>query len=159
MKDTFCDGDISGVIVRRLARHEDPRGWLCEVFRRDEIAPEHLPAMAYVSLTHPGVARGPHAHRDQTDLFGFVGPGTFRVRLWDAREGSPSRGARMEILAGEEAPTVVIVPPGVVHGYRNVGEGPGLVFNCPNRLYAGEGRREPVDEIRYEDDPDSPFPL
>jgi dTDP-4-dehydrorhamnose 3,5-epimerase len=34
-----------------------------------------------------------------------------------------------------------------------VGQQPGLVINCPNRLYMGEARREPVDEIRHEDDP------
>ena len=42
----------------------------------------------------------------------------------------------------------VWIPPGVVHAYRNVGTIPGLVFNSPNRLYAGYGKREPVDEIR-----------
>jgi dTDP-4-dehydrorhamnose 3,5-epimerase len=47
----------------------------------------------------------------------------------------------------------------VVHAYRNVGGEPGLVFNCPDRLYKGPGRKEPVDEIRHEDDPASPFQL
>jgi dTDP-4-dehydrorhamnose 3,5-epimerase len=54
---------------------------------------------------------------------------------------------------------LLIVPPGVVHAYQNVGGVPGLVFNCPNRLYKGAGRQEPVDEIRHEEDPDSPFKL
>ena len=53
----------------------------------------------------------------------------------------------------------VIIPAGVVHAYRNVGTEPGVVFNCPNRLYKGPGRRYPVDEIRHEDDPASPFRL
>jgi dTDP-4-dehydrorhamnose 3,5-epimerase len=44
----------------------------------------------------------------------------------------------------------VWIPPGVVHAYRNVGTVPGLVFNAPNRLYAGHGKKEPVDEIRHE---------
>ena len=51
----------------------------------------------------------------------------------------------------------VIVPKGVVHQDRNVGSRDGLVINCPNRLYAGWERRDPVDEIRHEDDPDTPF--
>jgi dTDP-4-dehydrorhamnose 3,5-epimerase len=33
------------------------------------------------------------------------------------------------------------------------------VFNSPNRLYKGPGRNEPVDEIRHEDQADSPFAL
>jgi dTDP-4-dehydrorhamnose 3,5-epimerase len=51
----------------------------------------------------------------------------------------------------------VIVPPGVVHGYKNIGDKPGWVFNAPNRLYAGRGKQEPVDEIRHEDEDGSPF--
>ena len=52
---------------------------------------------------------------------------------------------------------IITVPPGVVHGYRNVGVSDALLINCPNRLYAGEGRAESVDEIRHEDRADSPF--
>jgi dTDP-4-dehydrorhamnose 3,5-epimerase len=54
---------------------------------------------------------------------------------------------------------MVVVPAGVVHAYKNIGDVPGMVFNAPNRLFAGEGRKEPVDEIRHESDPDSPFVL
>ena len=54
---------------------------------------------------------------------------------------------------------LLIIPPGVVHAYKNVGGAAGIVFNCPNRLYKGPGRKEPVDEIRHEEDPDSRFRL
>ena len=52
---------------------------------------------------------------------------------------------------GEDEPYAVIVPPGVVHGYRNVSNYPGVVYNFPNQLYAGPGKIYPVDEIRHED--------
>jgi len=48
---------------------------------------------------------------------------------------------------------VVIVSKGVVHGYKNIGDIDGMVINCPNRLYMSEGKYEPIDEIRHEDDP------
>lgn len=150
---------ITGVICSPLLKYADQRGWLAEIFRTDELAPENLPAMAYVSVTKPGVARGPHAHRHQTDLFCFYGPGDFRVSLWDNRNDSPTFGVRQDFLLGESQPAVLIVPPGVVHGYKNVGDGLGFVCNFANRLYRGEGRGEPVDELRFEDDPDSPFQL
>jgi dTDP-4-dehydrorhamnose 3,5-epimerase len=51
------------------------------------------------------------------------------------------------------------VPPGVVHGYRNVGGKDGLVMNLPNRLFMGPKRAEPVDELRHEIDPASPFDM
>lgn len=156
---TFHDGPIDGVIVRELTPYADGRGWLIELFRHDELPAEFHPTMAYVSETLPGVSRGPHEHREQADCFAFVGPGEFRVWLWDARESSPTRGSRMRLEAGAANRLLLVVPPGVVHAYKNVGDVPAWSFNAPNRLYAGEGKREPVDEIRHEDVPGSPYRL
>jgi dTDP-4-dehydrorhamnose 3,5-epimerase len=155
----FHFGPIDGVLCRPLTKYHDGRGWLCELFRHDDLPVEFHPVMAYASVTHSGVARGPHEHVAQADCFCFFGPSTFKVYLWDVRPSSPTRGARQVELAGAERPLLLIIPPGVVHAYRNVGAEPGLVFNCPNRLYKGPGRREGVDEIRHEDQADSPFRL
>ena len=157
--DPFVDGPIDGVVFRPLATHKDHRGWLTELYREDELPAQQHPAMAYVSETLPGVARGPHEHVDQTDYFAFVGPGEFVLYLWDIRSGSPTRGHRVRAAVGESNRQSVIVPPGGVHAYRNVGPVPGWVFNAPNRLYAGPGKQAAVDEIRYEDQPNSPFRL
>ena len=153
----FSRGPIAGVVVRDLRKHLDERGWLAELYRDDEVSEEFRPAMAYASTTLPGVQRGPHEHRDQADHFCFIGPSNFKLRLWDNRPGSPTYGHVMTVYAGEDAPRAVIVPKGVVHAYRNVGHSTGLVVNLPDRLYAGEGRREEVDEIRHEDDPATIF--
>ena len=153
----FRKGAIQGVHVRSLKKYQDNRGWLTEIFRSDELASNIIPMMAYISATLPGATRGPHEHEDQTDHFCFLGPSTFRLVLWDNRLNSPTYRHRQELLVGEENPSAIIVPEGVVHAYRNVGNNPGWVINCPNRLYAGYGRKQPVDEIRHESDPDTPF--
>lgn len=155
----FKDGPIEGIEIKELKRFSDDRGWLMELFRNDEVPGEYIPAMTYVSLTRPGVARGPHEHMDQADYFCFAGPSDFKVYLWDNRTESPTFGNRMAFIAGESNPSVVIVPKRVVHAYRNVGTEDGLVINCPNRLFKGEGKKEPVDEVRYENDPKSPYRL
>lgn len=151
--------DIEGVIVRELKRHNDERGWLTELFRHDELATEVHPVMSYVSMTRPGVARGPHEHVDQTDCFAFIGPSTFRLYLWDNRPDSSTCGSKVTLDLGEANPALVVVPPGVIHAYKNIGAGDGIVYNAPNRLYAGEGRKEEVDEIRHEDVRGSPYGL
>ena len=156
---SFVDGPIEGVVFKPLVPHADRRGWLTELYREDELPARQHPVMAYVSETMPGVARGPHEHVDQTDYFAFVGPGEFVLYLWDARRDSPTRGHRVRAAVGESNRQSVIVPPGVVHAYKNVGPVPGWVFNAPSRLYAGPGKRAAVDEIRHEDQPDSPFRL
>jgi dTDP-4-dehydrorhamnose 3,5-epimerase len=148
--------EIPGVEVRSLKLRADARGWLAELFRADELPAELLPAMGYLSVTLPGQARGPHEHGQQTDLFCFPGPGEIDLYLWDARP-SPSPPRPWILRVGASNRVMVLVPPGVVHGYRAVGLEPALVLNFANRLYGGAGRAEPVDEIRHEDRPGSPY--
>jgi dTDP-4-dehydrorhamnose 3,5-epimerase len=147
----FQAAEIHGVIIRDLKKYVDSRGWLIELFREDEIDEKFKPAMSYVSVTNAGVARGPHEHVDQSDVFAFIGPSNFKIYLWDDRKASPTYRHKFYFLAGEDAPKSVIIPPGVVHAYKNVGDVPGMVVNMPNRLYAGRNRKSPVDEIRHED--------
>lgn len=155
----FVNGKIHDILVKDLAKFIDERGWLVELFREDEILPQYKPVMSYISVTLPGVARGPHEHVDQADCFAFIGPSNFKVFLWDNRKDSPTYRTRQIVYAGQDSPRAVIIPPGVVHAYRNVGGRDGMVVNLPNRLYAGQGKKDPVDEIRHEKDPNSPFTL
>jgi dTDP-4-dehydrorhamnose 3,5-epimerase len=92
--------------------------------------------------------RGPHEHRDQADGFCFVS-GSFSLMLWENRPGHPAKAETYEV--GESNPVFVVVPPGVVHAYRNTGDADAFVMNFPDRLYRGWGRSEDVDEIRWED--------
>ncbi len=155
----FKKGKIHDVTVRGLSKFIDERGWLAELFRADELEREQIPVMSYISMTLPGIARGPHEHREQTDYFCFIGPSNFKVYFWDARLDSPSYGMKQVIYAGTDCPLMVIVPPGIVHAYRNIGIENGIVFNAPNQLYAGEGKRHQVDEIRHEESSGSLFLL
>jgi dTDP-4-dehydrorhamnose 3,5-epimerase len=155
----FERGQIEGVVVRELRKFVDERGWLAELFRHDDLTEEFRPRMAYTSVTQPGVQRGPHEHAGQADYFCFLGPSNFKLRMWDNRESSPTFRRVMTLFVGEDSPKSVIIPLGVVHAYRNIGHLPGVVINCPNRLYMGENRREEIDEIRHEDDPDTIFRL
>ena len=146
---------IAGVGVRELDTHYDSRGWLTEAWRSD--GPEkRKPAMVYVSSTGRGIARGPHEHRRQTDVFVFMG--RFRVALWDARKGSRTEGVRMDLVARRGRPVLVVVPPGVVHAYRSLDDG-GLVLNMPDKLYGGRGGKGEVDEIRHENDASSKYDM
>lgn len=155
----FKNGRIDGVIIKDLTKHLDERGWLAELFREDEIPPEYVPVMGYISMTHPGVARGPHEHVYQADFFGFLGPSNFKLYLWDNRKSSSTYMTRQAVFVGEDGPKSVVIPPGVVHAYKNIGGKAGMVVNFPNRLFAGKGKKERVDEVRHEDDPDTFFKL
>jgi dTDP-4-dehydrorhamnose 3,5-epimerase len=155
----FREGVIDGIKVVELKKYFDKRGWLIEIFREDEIDSRYLPVMGYISMTEAAVARGPHEHRDQADYFCFLGPSMFKAYLWDNRRNSPTFMTKQVIFAGVDAPKSIIIPPGIVHAYKNIGDTMGMVVNCPNRLYAGRGKKDPVDEIRHEDDRDTIFKL
>lgn len=148
---------FKSVIIKNLTKYEDERGWLSEIFRNDEMETE--PVMGYVSSTKPGIARGPHEHKNQTDVFAFIGPGNVELMLWDNRKESETFGEKITITAGENNPIVAIVPPGIVHAYKNIGDIDAWCINLPDKLYKGEGKKEEVDEIRWEQDPNSPFKI
>lgn len=155
----FQDGEIQGVVVSRGCDivHGDSRGCLVEVAREDE---DNHVRMVYVSTTRAHcLVRGPHEHFEQTDRFLFLGRCT--VWLWDNRVTSPTYRTRTLIPVrgiAKDSMTRVVVPPGVVHAYRNDSEFADLiVVNAPDQLYKGWDRKHDVDEIRHEDDPESPF--
>jgi len=151
--------NIPGVIIKKLNKFSDARGWLLECFRQDQMDKEIYPLMSYISMSHPETVRGPHEHLYQTDYFCFFGSSAFKLYLWDNRKGSSFYGQRLMHIIKENEPQVIIIPPRIVHAYKNIGSNPGFVINCPNKLYAGPGKKEKVDEVRYEDDQTSLFNL
>lgn len=154
--EIFTKGKIQDVVVYPIKKFVDERGWLAELFRHDEIEQDFYPAMAYISVTEPLVQRGPHEHVDQADLFCFIGPGNFKLRLWDNRADSPTYRFIMTMFVGADNAQAVIIPKGVVHAYKNISTTEkGMVINCPNRLFMGENKKEEIDEIRHEDDPNT----
>ncbi len=156
----FKDGLILDLGIEYVTVRTDDRGSLFELFRIDELGARNInvPEMAYASYTLPGVSRGPHEHAHQTDVFVFCSQ-TFQFFAWDNRHGSATYLNRSVIHVGEGRETRIIVPPGIVHAYRNISTGTGLVLNAPDKLYAGYNRLEPVDEIRHEKDQNNPFRL
>ncbi|OGI17301.1 MAG: dTDP-4-dehydrorhamnose 3,5-epimerase [Candidatus Moranbacteria bacterium RIFCSPHIGHO2_02_FULL_40_12b] len=148
---------IEGVIIKKLNKFEDDRGWLAEIYRNDET--NYNPVMGYVSSTKPGIIRGPHEHTKQSDCFVFLGPGDFELHLWDNREKSKTNGQYLKISAGENNPTMVIVPPGVAHGYKNISDKDAWCINLPDKLYKGKNKQEAVDEIRWEEKENSPYKI
>lgn len=148
---------INGVVIKELKKYKDERGYLMEIYRHDEI--DLNVAMAYLSQTLPGVVRGPHEHVYQTDFFIFPGTGDFKLFLWDRRVSSDTKGEKMEIIVGASNPCTVVVPPGVVHGYKCISSEAALSINFPDKLYKGINKNDEVDEIRWENDEQSPYKI
>ena len=88
----------------------------------------------YVTAVYPGVVKGWHYHKKQTDNFVCV-KGMAKVVLYDPREGSPTRGQVNEFFIGELNPMLVQIPPGVYHGFKGISQDIALIVNIPTELY------------------------
>jgi len=148
---------IKGVQIKKLERYNDERGWLSEIYRKD--SNNFKAAMSYISYTKFNVVRGPHEHKKQSDFFVFVGPGDFELYLWDNRKNSKTYRKKIKLSVGENNKVSVLVPPGVVHGYKSISKKGSISINLPDRLYKGENKQEEIDEIRHEDNTKSKFKI
>jgi dTDP-4-dehydrorhamnose 3,5-epimerase len=83
---------------------------------------------------YAGVVKGWHYHRKQTDHFVCV-RGMAKVVLYDSREDSPTHGQIQEFFIGERNPTLVKIPPMVMHGFKAVGNEMAMIINFPTELY------------------------
>ena len=81
---------IEGVKIKRLKVIADERGWLMEMLRDDDEIFQKF-GQVYLSVVYPGVVKGWHFHKRQTDHFVFV-KGMAKVVLHDMRDSSATRG-------------------------------------------------------------------
>jgi dTDP-4-dehydrorhamnose 3,5-epimerase len=111
--------DIHGVRVHPLKLLPNERGRLMEVQRSDEPGfPGY--AQSYITSTLPGVIKAWYRHHRQVDQMTVV-TGLLKLVLYDGRDDSPTRGRLNEIIIGEVAPRLVLIPPGVWHGFQAIG--------------------------------------
>jgi dTDP-4-dehydrorhamnose 3,5-epimerase len=146
---------IAGVKIAAGALHPDDRGHFMEVLRMGQGLPSGFdPASTQVSaaLSYPGTIKAFHYHQHQTDFWVPVS-GMLQVGLVDLRADSPTWGARNTIYCGALRPWHILIPPGVGHGYKVIGQDPALLVYVTDRFYnpADEGRIAYNDpSIRYD---------
>ncbi|GFP23902.1 dTDP-4-dehydrorhamnose 3,5-epimerase, partial [Candidatus Hakubella thermalkaliphila] len=107
---------IDGVKIKKLRVIPDERGFLMEMLRSDDEIFEKF-GQVYVTAGYPGVVKGWHYHRKQTDYFTVV-KGMAKVVLYDGREGSPTHGEINEFFMGDMNQILLKIPPLVMHGFK-----------------------------------------
>ena len=129
---------IDGVRVREMKNLVKSGGdILCEVFRRDWMLDDGDVDQVFQSVMNPGSISAWHVHRFTTDRL-FVSHGVLQIVLYDERQSSPTHGRINEFRFGAVRPALVIVPPGVFHGVRNISHEPAVLLNLVNRAYQYE---------------------
>jgi dTDP-4-dehydrorhamnose 3,5-epimerase len=135
---------IDGVRAAPYPVWPDDRGYFLEVLRLGNgIAGEFDPATTQISaaLSYPATIKAFHYHLEQTDYW-VPAQGMFQVALVDLRPSSPTYGAKNTLYVGALRPWQILIPPGVGHGYKVIGQQAAMLVYVTNRFYnpADEGR-------------------
>ena len=124
---------IDGVHIKKLKVIPDERGYLMEMLRSDDEFFQKF-GQVYLTVAYPGVVKGWHYHKKQTDHFIGVA-GMTKVVLYDSRENSPTHGEVNEYFLGKLNPILLVIPPLVLHGMKGIGPEAGMIVNVPTELY------------------------
>ena len=124
---------IEGVRVKTLRVIPDERGWLMEMLRSDDDLFVGF-GQVYMTAAYPGVVKGWHYHKKQTDHFVCV-KGMMKVVLYDSRQASPTHGQVNEFFIGERNAQLVQIPPYVLHGFKCISEELAILINTVTHPY------------------------
>jgi dTDP-4-dehydrorhamnose 3,5-epimerase len=135
---------IAGVEISPFPLWPDDRGYFLEVARFGQGLVAGFPAetsQISAALNYPGIIKAFHFHKFQTDYW-VAAAGLLQVALVDLRTSSNTFGKKNTLYIGALRPWQLLIPPGVAHGYKVIGEHPSVLVYLTNRNY------DPKDEGR-----------
>ncbi len=142
---------IEGVKIIPLRRIPDERGCIHHMLKETDPHFERFGEI-YFSTIYPGAVKAWHNHLKMTLNYACI-VGNIKLALYDSRKNSKTYKELQEIFIGEKNYCLVIVPPGVINGFKAVGGEKAIVANCatlphdPNEIV----RIDPFDkEIGYD---------
>ena len=135
---------IADVQIKPFSLWPDDRGYFLEIARLQQgLVAEFPPASTQISaaLNYPGIIKAFHYHKLQTDYWAPAA-GLLQVALVDLRLSSKTYGVKNTLYVGALRPWQILIPPGVAHGYKVIGQEPSMLVYVTNRTYdpSDEGR-------------------
>jgi len=144
IRSTGAGPTIEGVVRKDLKAIVDGRGDVIELWSHPWVEAEGLaiPRHVYQSATDAGVVKCWHLHAVHTDQF-TVTRGKLQVVCADVREDSPTFGQVNSFVMGVQRPTLLLIPPGVMHGWKALSAPETIVVNLQTHPY------DPDDEFKF----------
>ena len=137
---------IKDVRVVSLTAHVDDRGYLIEILRSTDEYFTQFGQVYLVGAMSRGTIRAFHKHAELWDWF-FISHGSAKFALRDDRQESSTYGEMQTIVSSQRNPTLIVVPPGVYHGWMALEDDTQLVSTA-SHVY----NRQKPDEIRVPPD-------
>ena len=133
---------IEGVRIVELRRHADDGGSMTELARLVEGRPEALGDFTVRQVNYSEMAAGAmkafHLHQRQTDVWYVPPSDRLLVVLLDVRARSRTEGARMRLVLGNGGSRLLVIPPGVAHGARNLATDMGRIIYFTDVPFSAE---------------------
>jgi dTDP-4-dehydrorhamnose 3,5-epimerase len=116
----------------RPVPHED--GHVTEVARASWDIIAGPVVQVHVTTTFPGRIRAWGLHQRSTDRL-FVVSGLVKIAVFDGRIDSPTYGRVNDFTVSEKNPGLLIIPPNLYHGWKNIGTTEAVIINMPTSMY------------------------
>jgi dTDP-4-dehydrorhamnose 3,5-epimerase len=134
---------IEGVRLIELKRHGDDGGSMTELVRlvdggRPEAFGDFTVRQINYSEMAPGALKAFHLHQRQTDVWYVPPSDRLLVVLLDVRKHSRTEGTRMRLMLGNGVSRLLVIPPGVAHGARNLGTETGRIIYFTDVHFSAE---------------------
>lgn len=135
---------INGLEIIPLEIHFDDRGYLFEIIHNHDL-PQF--GRLYAAGNPPkGIIRAFHKHNISWDNFCII-KGSAKFVFVDDRKDSPSFKQQEIIVTSEKSPKLIIVPPGIFHGWMSLEDGT-ILLTINSELF----NKEKPDETRIPPD-------
>ena len=116
----------------RPVPHED--GHVAEVARASWDIIGGPVVQVHTTTTFAGRVRAWGLHQRSTDRL-FVVNGLVRIVVFDGRLDSPTCGHVNEFTLSEKTPGLLVIPPNLYHGWKNIGTVEAIIINMPSEMY------------------------
>ena len=125
---------IDGVVFRptRPVPHED--GHVTEVARASWEVLRTAIVQVHITTTLPGRIRAWGLHQFSMDRL-FVVSGLVTIVVFDGRNDSPTWGLVNAFTVSDKNPGLLLIPPNLYHGWKNIGTSDAAIINLPDRMY------------------------
>ncbi|MCF7885467.1 MAG: dTDP-4-dehydrorhamnose 3,5-epimerase family protein [Candidatus Marinimicrobia bacterium] len=141
-QDYSSKTEIDGVEIVSLKRLNDETGSLTELLRLNAGSVENIPAFQLEQINFSeidgGMIKAFHVHKKQTDLW-YVPPGhKILLLLVDLRKNSATQENIMRIVLGDGNSRLIVIPPGIAHGCKNLYQDKGEIIYFVNNKFDPE---------------------
>lgn len=151
-RQTMSQTNIDGVKIKELKVFRDKPdllqkvepGIFMEVLRDDDELLKRF-GQSNFTIAHKDTIKAFHWHKYQDDLW-FLATGKAAIVLYDQRKDSKTYGKTEVIYGGTDDYKLVLIPVGVVHGYKVLSKEPCLLFYHVTKHYVAKS----PDELRID---------